>query len=452
MTALGPTAAVSEFVAGTPAAAIPPVVLDRALLTVVDSYATTVAGAVEPASDVFRAALLPLAGRGSARVVGLPDARVDPASAAALNAAAGHCLDYDSISLEVSGFVATQVACALTALVEDSGASRSRSDVLAALALGWEGAAAIARGVNTLHYAKGWHPTSTLGLFAATLACSRLAGFDAARTATALSIAVSEASGVKTMIGNLINPWHAGKAARNAVVATRLTEAGFQGHPAALEASQGFLNLFNGPGQWSGERIANSLGRPWDLESPGPVFKVYPCCGLIHSGLDAALALREELRLDPAAVRSVEVRVHEFVPGVMHVDVPTDGYAAKFSIPYCMGLAFVTGRAGLDSFKAVDPAVVDFGRRVRTVVHPDLHGGETFLEREFTEVVVETGGGTFTRRVDRARNRGTGDSFRIADLRAKFDDCLAHGGRAAGAAEAWSRLIEAPPSDPWRLW
>ena len=446
------TAALAEFVATTPAAAIPQLVLDRALLTIVDSYATAIAGAAEPASGVLQRALLPLAGAGTAAVAGSPGLRVDPATAAALNAGTAHCLDYDSISLEVSGFVASQVICALTALAESAAAPPPRRDVLAAFALGWEAAAAVARGVNTLHYAKGWHPTSTLGLFAATFACARLSGFDAARTATAVSIAVSEASGVKTMIGNMINPWHAAKAARNAVVATRLTEAGFAGHPAALEADQGFLNLFNGPGQWDGDRIVDSLGRPWDLESPGPVFKVYPCCGLIHSGLDAALAVREELGLQPEAVHAVEVRVHEFVPRVMHVDVPADGYAAKFSIPYCMGLAFVTGRVDLASFTSVDPAVVEFGRRVRTRVHPELHGGDTFLEREFTEVVVESEAGTVTRRVDRVRNRGTGDNFHVSDLRAKFDDCLAHGGRPAEAAAAWQRLTEADDDQPWDLW
>ena len=440
------TRALCEFVAETNS--IPKLVRERALLTILDVYATAVAGAAEPAAAVFRDALLPMAGRGRARVVGRPELRVDPASAAAINGAAAHCLDYDSISHEVSGFVAGQMACALSALVDDEEPRRSGREVLTAFSLGWEAAAAVARGVNTLHYSKGWHPTSTLGLLAATFAVCRLEHFDAHQTATAISVAVSEASGVKTMIGNLLNPWHAGKAARNAVVACRLVAAGFGGHPAALEADQGFLNLFNGVGGWDGERITGSLGRPWDLERPGPVFKVYPCCGLIHSGIDAVLGLN----LNPAEVQRIEVRVHEFVPRVMHVDQPADGYAAKFSIPYCIALAVTTGRVNLDSFAAVDPAVVEFGRRVRTTVHPELHGGATFLEKEFTEVVVETAGGRLVKRVDRIANRGTGEHFAEAELRAKFTDCLTHGGAEAAADQQWDRLRNADRGAPWDLW
>jgi len=324
--------------------------------------------------------------------------------------------------------------------------------VLTAFCLGWEVAAAVGRGVNTLHYAKGWHPTATLGLLAATAAACRLEGFDPAQTATALGIAVSEASGVKTMIGNMLNPWHTGKSARNAVVATRLTRAGFQGHPGALEADQGFLNLFNGPGQWDAGRITDGLGRRWDLDRPGPVFKIYPCCGLIHSGLDAVLALRAERRLRPEDVSSVEVRVHEFVPRVMHVDVPADGYAAKFSIPYCVGTALLAGAVGLDAFRDVDSRVVEYGRRVRTEVHPDLHGGETFLEREFTEVTLETAGGPLTRRVNRVQNRGSGDNFALGDLRSKFGDCLAHAGLGGAAAGEWERLLAAGGDEAWDLW
>lgn len=440
------TGSLAEFVSGT--GSIPQLVRERALLTILDAYATAIAGTAEPAAAVFRAALLPLAGSGRARLAGLPSVRVDPASAAAINGATAHCLDYDSISLEVSGFVAGQMACALAALVDDEEPRRSAEEVVTAFCLGWEAAAAVGRGVNTLHYSKGWHPTSTLGLLAATFACSRLRRFDAAQTATAISIAVSEASGVKTMIGNLLNPWHAGKAARNAVVACRLVEAGFQGHPGALEADQGFLNLFNGVGEWDGDRITGSLGKPWDLERPGPVFKVYPCCGLIHSGLDAVLGMN----LDPAQVRGIEVRVHEFVPRVMHVGEPVDGYSAKFSIPYCVGLAATTGRVALGSFATVDPSVVEFGRRVTTTIHPDLHGGATFLEKEFTEVIVETSRGRLVKRVDRIHNRGTGDHFTEAELRSKFADCLTHGGIGEAAGGEWNRLRHADPAGPWDLW
>jgi len=97
------TVRLAEFVAETPADMIPPLVRERALLTVVDAFATAVAGVGEDASRVIRRGLTPLAGSGGARGVGEPGLRVDPASAAAMNAASAHCLASDSTSRRSAG-------------------------------------------------------------------------------------------------------------------------------------------------------------------------------------------------------------------------------------------------------------------------------------------------------------------------------------------------------------
>lgn len=447
-----PTAAIAQFVAETHGDAIPAVVRERATLTLIDTYGTTIAGISDDAPRVIRDSLLPWSAPGPSVVAGLPDRRTDPATAALLNAAAAHTLDYDSISFAVSGFIGSATACALAALADASDTAPLGYDVLTAYCLGWEGAAALSRGINPLHYSKGWHPTSTMGGFAATLAACRFLGLDAEATATAIGIAVSEASGVKTMIGNMINAWHVGTGARNGVIAAQLASQGFAAHPAALEADQGFLNLFNGPGNYDIDAIVSSLGVKWDLLDPGPIFKVYPCCGLIHSALDAVLALRTENGIDASEVRSVEVLVHEFVPRVMHIEVPESGYAAKFSIPYCIATGLIDGSVDLSSFAAVRPEVVELGRRVNYGVHPDLHGGETFLEAEFTDVKLETDRGVFEARVDRMTNRGTASNLVIEDLEAKLTNCISHGAIDLDASMVWRRLGSIDENRAWTYW
>lgn len=303
-----------------------------------------------------------------------------------------------------------------------------------------------------MHYAKGWHPTATMGLMAATLASCRLLGLDVTATVSALAVAVADASGVKTMVGNMANPYHVGKGARNAVVAARLAAAGFKGHPDALGARQGFLNLFQGRDGYDLDSITRSLGTTWDLVEPGPVFKIYPCCGLIHSGLDAILALCAEHELSPRDIEHVRVRVHEYVPGVMDVGVPSSGYQAKFSIPYCMAAGIQEGRVGLSAFTEVDPAIVALSERVSYDVHPDLHGGDTFFEKEFTEVIVTTRDAELTRRVARLQNRGTGRWADPADLHAKLTDCFAYAGVGSLADSEWKRLMAIDGPEPWQLW
>lgn len=442
------TEALASFVVDTDE--IPPLARERATLAIADTYATAVAGHIEPAVQVLRNGLLPLAGSGGSRVVGT-ETTTDPATAALLNGAAAHALDYDVISFAVSGFVGSATACALTALVED-GHEAAGEEVVTAYCLGWEAAAALARGINPLHYAKGWHPTATMGLMAATLASCRLLGLDVTATVSALAVAVADASGVKTMVGNMANPYHVGKGARNAVVAARLAAAGFKGHPDALGARQGFLNLFQGRDGYDLDSITGSLGTTWDLVEPGPVFKIYPCCGLIHSGLDAILALRAEYGLSPRDIEHVRVRVHEYVPGVMDVGVPSSGYQAKFSIPYCMAAGIQEGRVGLSAFTEVDPAIVALSERVSYDVHPDLHGGDTFFEKEFTEVIVTTRDAELTRRVARLQNRGTGRWADPADLHAKLTDCFAYAGVGSLADSEWKRLMAIDGPEPWQLW
>ncbi len=444
------TRKVAAFVAETPASAIPAKVRERAVFTIADTFATTAAGVGEPSSVTLRGALLDWAAPGPSTVVG-SSRRADPPTAALLNSASAHALDYDSISFAVSGFVGSATIAAIAALVED-GHVASGEDVVTAYCLGWEGAAAIARGVNPLHYAKGWHPTATLGRFAAALGACRLLGLDAEQTAMALGVAVAESSGVKTMIGNMLNAYHVGTGARVGVVAARLAAGGFVSNPSALEAEQGFFNLYNGRGNYDSEAVVTSLGQTWDLVNPGPIMKVYPCCGLIHSGLDAVISLVVENNLDVGDITDVEVLVHEYVPGVMHVDVPETGYGAKFSIGYCIAAGLRDRRCDLSSFASVDEGLVELGRIVRTSVHPDLHGGETFLGKEFTEVRIQTRQGLLVRRVERMANRGTGENFSPEDLSAKFADCLAYGGVTADPGVAWSRFADLDSAAPFAYW
>lgn len=446
----GESKALAEFIVSTADDAVPELVRTNALATIVDAYGTALAGVREAGPRTTVDALLPLAGTGESRALGVPDRRVDPASAALFNASAAHALDYDAISFAVSGFVGSQALFALAALA-DEGEYDGRQ-VVTAYCVGWEAAAALGRALNPEHYAKGWHPTATLGTFAAAAASSRLLGLTTDQTVAALAVATSEASGVKTMIGNMVNAWHVGKGARNGVNAALLARAGFTGHATPLEWDQGFLALFAGPSGARPDRLVQGLGEHWDLADPGPVFKVHACCGLIHSGLDAVVALRDEERLSVEDVLDVRVRVHEYVPRVMHVEQPSSGYAAKFSVPYCVAAALRDGRAGLSAFDRVDPELMEIGRRVHVEVHPDLVGGDSFFEKEFTEVEIRTSRGTVARHVPRLANRGTGSLDR-SSLLEKFAECASRGvDGPADASAAVDGLLASEREERWSLW
>jgi 2-methylcitrate dehydratase PrpD len=433
----------ARFAATTTYASFPPAVRERAKHAIIDAIGTVAAGLNEPSVQHVRALAERETRTGQATVLGTP-LRLAASGAALANGCAAHALDYDSISLTVSGFIASPVLFALLAVAEEIGGV-SGERLLEAFITGWEAEAAIARGLGVHHYAKGWHSTATLGHFGAAIAVGRLLAFDTTRMRYAIGVAASEASGLRTMIGNMANPFHVGKAARNGVVAARLVESGFVAHADVLDTTWGFCAVFNGPGHYDLQAISASLGSTYDLLDPGLVIKVYPCCGLIHSALDGVLDLIERHGIAAADVRQATIAVHELVPKTMQFDHPATGYEAKFSTPFCVATALTERSVRLEHFtdaRARDPAVQAVMAKIRMVVHPALHGADTFLENEFTEVTLElVDGRVFTERVRRIANRGSRDRpVTLDELESKFVTCAAGSGAEDAAQAAFGKL------------
>ena len=138
----------------------------------------------------------------------------------------------------LSGHPSVPILPAALALAERQHASGAA--LLVAFVAGVEVEAKLGRALNPVHYETGWHATSTLGVFGAAAAAAKLLGLSAERTAHALAIAASMASGIKANFGTDGKPWHAGHAGRCGVEAALLAEAGFTGNPRALEHEDGF--------------------------------------------------------------------------------------------------------------------------------------------------------------------------------------------------------------------
>jgi len=137
----------------------------------------------------------------------------------------------------------------------------------------------LALAVNFHHYTKGWHPTATLGTFGAAAACARLMGLDAERTAVALSLAASFASGIKANFGTMAKPMHVGHCARNGLLAARLAQSGFTANTQdVFEHEQGFLDVFNGPGTYDVGRALDAWAAPLDIVESRDL----PRLGVVH--------------------------------------------------------------------------------------------------------------------------------------------------------------------------
>jgi 2-methylcitrate dehydratase PrpD len=181
--------------------------------------------------------LLPLSGESRVTVLGRTE-KLDPLGAAFVNAIGGNLLDYDDTHLRTVIHPSAPVAPAALALAEQRGLSGAA--MLHAFILGCEVECRIGNAVSPGHYARGWHITSTCGVFGAAAASAKLLGLDATLTWHALGIAASQSAGIIENLPSAAKNVSVGNAARNGLFAALLAEQGCTAAPAAIEGALGW--------------------------------------------------------------------------------------------------------------------------------------------------------------------------------------------------------------------
>src|SRR5579864_1331908 len=353
---------------------LPPEAVEWAKMAILDTVGVTLAGAGEPCAQIVERVL---AGGGGECLIFGSDRRAAPLDAALINGTAAHALDFDDVSNSLGGHPSAPILPALFALGETLDCTGRA--FIAAYVAGFETETRIARGVHFHHYEKGWHPTATLGVFGATAASCHLMGLDRVRTAQALAIAASLASGIKANFGTMTKPLHVGHTARSGLFAALLAREGFTANPAALEHKQGFLEVFNGAGTFDAEAILKDWGRPYDIVRPGLAVKQHPCCGSTHPAIDALLLLRAETSIGHDIAPGKVVRIDSWTHPrrLAHTDRPDpqSGLDAKFSVQYCLARALLGGCIVLEDFEGEafrDPQARALMRRIHAAPHPEM--------------------------------------------------------------------------------
>ena len=415
----------------------------RAAAAFLDTVGVTLAGASEPAAKAVQQVISTL-GAGRSQVLGT-DMCTTSAGAALANGTAAHALDYDDMCFVSLAHPSAPLVPATLAASELRGASGRA--MLDAYVLGFEIEARIGKRIHPRHYQRGWHATSTLGSLGAAAACSRLLGLNRAATGHALSIAASQASGLKENFGTMLKPLHAGLAAQNGVMAALLAERGLTGSELALDGPQGLLTAMDGQHPDLGD-AADDLGTRWEILDTGITVKLYPSCAGTHPALDALLVLRQRERFTAVDVDRVEVDVDSITPTILIYDQPATGLEGKFSMPFCAAAAIVYGRVGIDTFEPgplADPDVRTLMSRVTMRVDTTFDGVAPALTQSRVTVRLHDGR-VLVHGANGARgypDQPAGDD----ELAAKFLSCARRtlSESAATRALATLRAIESVP-------
>ncbi|HEX6442751.1 MAG TPA: MmgE/PrpD family protein [Stellaceae bacterium] len=328
---------------------------------ILDYFGVAVAGVGDELVRLLLDELTDAGGARQASIIG-HRARLPALSAALVNGAAGHALDYDDVNMAMPGHPSVAILPGLLALAESR--QSSGREVITAFVAGYETACRIGAALQPGHYNLGFHSTGTVGAFGAAAACARLLGLDAEATAMALGIAGTQAAGLKSQFGTMCKPFHAGKAAQNGLVAARLAARGFSSRADIIESVQGFA-LTHGP-DFSPEA---ALATPEaGLHLFANLFKYHAACYLTHAPIECARRLREQHRLTPEAIAGITLRLDASCERVCNIPSPVDGLQSKFSLRQTVAMALAgVDTASLGAYSAEnarDPALIGLRERI----------------------------------------------------------------------------------------
>jgi 2-methylcitrate dehydratase PrpD len=424
---MGATEKIARFIVDAGYEDIPRDAVEKAKRTALDCLGAALAGVAEPVSQTITGYVTNLGGPPQASVFGA-GIKVSVPDAALANGVIAHALDYDDCGVKI-GHPSVLVLPAVLSLGEHLRASGR--DILTAYIVGLEVEGKLALHADfKLMQARLNHQT-WYGSIGAAAACAKLLRLDVAKTRMALGIGANFACGLSANHGSMAGAMAAGNACRNGVVAALMAQEGVTANPNIIEAKNGFYDTLVDRDHYDAVRMAEGLGNPFYIESPGIGLKKYPSCYHTHRALDGVFQLLGEHRLSDKDIVEVDVGTSERAMRVLAFSEPETPYQAKYSMPYCIAAAVVDHQVTLDTFtahKMEDRGIVETRKKVH-LSFPDLPiwpgladvGPDTeFVGNPIT--IRTTDGRSYSARVDIPR----GDpALPLTDdeLLAKYRDC-----------------------------
>ena len=379
-------------------------------------------------TDYMRALIGSVDGGGSCSALGHAGG-YSAEDAAMINGTAAHGEDFDD-TFE-GGPVHSSAVIVPAVLAASERFGRNGRAALLGIAVGVETLCRLSLVIPKAIHKAGFHPTGVLGAMASTLAVAATLGLNRQQTVDALGNAGSMASGIIEYLaeGAWTKRLHAGWSARIGLHAARIGQQGFLGPRTVFEGTHGLFNGFARSASGDYEAVTGDFGREWQILNL--TFKPYATGTMNQPYIDCALRLaRKGFGAEDVAdvlCETAEGYVHRLWEPLASKHLPANDYAAKFSAPFNVAVAFVTGGAGLEAFseKTVrDPRILALAGKVRYVVDP-----KNPYPKAYTGHIKMTlkDGRVFEERQPHIRG-GVHDPLSRADIERKFLGNAAYGG------------------------
>ncbi len=406
----------ADFLASARWEDIPPAVRHEAKRSLMNFFACSLGGCRDAAVASAATVLRRFSAGSQATVIGRAE-RTDALNAAFLNALGANVFDFDDTHLPTIIHPTAPVAPALFALAEESRVAGP--ELLLAFVLGVEAECRIGNAISPGHYRRGWHITSTCGVFGAAAGAGKILGLPPLRMKWALGNASAQAGGLVETLGSMAKSVSVGNTARNGLVSALLAADGFFGPEQPLEGPRGFLRVTaDSPNLAS---ITQNLGERWEILAN--TYKPYPCGVVLNPVIEACLALASDERLVIADIERIEITGPPLLRERTDRANPHSGREAQVSGQHSAAVVLTRARAGLREFGdqcAADPGLRALGAKVCFV-------DDASYAVDAARVTVRLSAGReLSQMIEHAR--GGGDRpLADADLERKLKDLVEYG-------------------------
>lgn len=386
-----------------------------------DWFATTLPGCVEPPATILAGALAHEAGPGGA-VCYVDGCRMAPRLAALINGTASHIVEFDDIFRDGGYHPGSPTIAAALALAQHRGASLQ--DLHRAIIAGYEMGCRLSLAVQPSHY-RYWHTTATIGTMGAAAAGALLLGCDAAQMGHAVALASSFAGGHQQNLQGegMAKAIHPGHAAEAGLLAAFAAAGGATAAANALDGPMGFAAATSdSAGNWGA--ALEGLGH-WTPITRMTV-KNHGCCGHIFPAIDGLRLMRAEAGFGADDIAAIEVHGYGATKSMCDNPDPQSAQAARFSLHYCLAADLILGAVRLEAF--TPQALAD--PRIRALlplisVAKDEELAALYPRQRMALLRVILRDGRVLEHLQKTRKGDPEDPLSAAERAAKFDELAA---------------------------
>ncbi len=390
------TRKLAEFCAGISLERLPPEVVDKAKLCILDFFANVYGSLELEAVSGVVSYIRSLGGPETATALGC-GFKTGIHNAAFLNGTTAEAIEAQDGLRFGGNHPGTAVIPAALAVAERLGLGGE--EVIEAVVAGYEAAGRPAAAMHPHHTLAGFLPTGTCGAFGAAAAASRLMGHDGEGMLNSLGNAgyLLPLSMAEHLMGGYTSKIvQGGQAASAGLTAAGLAGAGITGAPYVLEGSDlggGFTQITT-RGEPDLGKIVEQLGEHFSIMDV--YFKPYTACRHTHGAAQAALELVSREDFEPQDIGAVDVYTYHIASVAVGKGVTANStfVSAQFSLPYVVAACLIDGEMGpaqLREDRIPDSAILELSKKVKVKVDPELAKAYPGMTSSRVEIRLKSG-------------------------------------------------------------